>query len=115
MENHSQEIYELLIKCSENKDSRRWNRYRKDNPNLLINLSNTKLAKLQLREFNLSNINFEGSDMRNAKLLNANLKGANLTNVNLANANIMGADLRNSNQKDANFQMVKLDETTRMK
>lgn len=112
---NNQEIYELLIECSKNNDALRWNKYRQENPNILINLSETKLARMQLKEFNLSNINFEGCDMCNAKLQKANLNGANLTNVNLSNANIKGADLRNTNKTNTNFQMVKLDQNTKMK
>lgn len=113
MEYSTQEIYDLLLDCSEKKDSRRWNRFRKDNHELRINLCERSLRKAMLHEFNLSNIDFTNCDMRNAKLQNANLKGANLTQVNLANAILKGANLQNSNRTDTNFQMVKLDKNTR--
>ncbi|MGY6530572.1 MAG: pentapeptide repeat-containing protein [Cyanobacterium sp.] len=80
-----------------------WNQWRKENPDIIPNLSGIDLTKQDLRNINLSW----------AILVNANLTGVNLSNANCRNANFQGANLTetiidNSNFSKANMVNTKL-------
>ena len=108
-----------------------WNKWREENPDVLIDLKNAKLmhmnlenanlAKADLTEANLSftnfknanlvfsNLesaifyfaNFEGANFAAAHLKNAYLEDANLAGARLSGANLKNAILANSNLKNA--------------
>lgn len=108
-----------------------WNKWREENPDVLIDLKNAKLMHLNLEKANLakadlkkanlsftnfknanlafSNLesaifsfaNFEGANFSAAHLENAYLEDAKLTSARLAGANLKNAKLANSNLKNA--------------
>ena len=61
----------------------KWNKWRKENPDKISDLS----------EANLSKAHLVGANLSRANLLAANLSGANLSGANLLAANLSGADL----------------------
>ncbi len=90
-----------------------WNQWRKNHPNIKINLSNAKLPRVNLKNVHLHFANLNDVDFRLANLSNANLHDANLnnsdlhltnlSNANLSNANLFEAYLFNANLSNANL------------
>ena len=80
--------YDLLKKCSENKDVTEWNSWRKENPKEKIILAGTDLSSFELAGVNLNSANLEG-----ANLANANLREVHLFNTNMSKTNLKGANL----------------------
>ena len=74
--------YEMLRRCSDNKDMTEWNEWRKNNPGQDVLLGGAELGGAWL----------EGADMRGVDLSGADIKGAYLGNVDLSWANLQGAD-----------------------
>jgi uncharacterized protein YjbI with pentapeptide repeats len=75
-----------------------WNRWRKENPKILSDLTRAKLTKADLYGANLSGTlltkaNLFGADLSRTLLTQANLFGANLTQANLFEANLTEANL----------------------
>lgn len=71
-----------------NKGVEAWNTWRKDNPDVPV-----QLADAQLSRKDLSGINFEKADLKHANLLGANLNSAVLNNADLSEATLSEADL----------------------
>jgi hypothetical protein len=67
----------------------------------IIDLRNTALTTVNLREGNLKGGELRGADLRNANLTNANLSETCLEGANLFCADLSGADLRGANLMDA--------------
>jgi len=67
------EQYEILLRCSEKKDTTEWNEWRKQN--------------------HRKDILLEGANLKGAYLEGANLKAAHLEGADLSDANLKGADL----------------------
>lgn len=65
-----------------------FNRYRKNNPEVKINLLGANLSKLRL---NLRGVNLSHADLRSANLIGVDLSYANLEGANLQGAQIRGA------------------------
>jgi len=110
-----------------------WNEWRKNNPEIMPNLSEVKLSKenfygtnfniadlvkaeLNVSDIikansnrsipgnvNLSNINLTGSNLSGADLDDVNLSGANLNGASLSGAKLKGTNLRNSKLISANL------------
>lgn len=79
-----------------------WNKWKKENPKITIDLSNTKLNSLDLSEINLSYGNLSNTDcsntkFRNSELWSVNFSHANLKNTDFSDATILGCDFRQSN------------------
>jgi len=70
-----------------------WNKWRKKNPEIQVNL-----GEANLREAHLS-----GANLREAHLREANLSGANLSGANLYRADLIGAIALNTNFTRANL------------
>jgi hypothetical protein len=90
-----------------------WNKWREENPDVLIdlkgaklmhmNLENANLAKADLKEANLSFTNF-----KNANLVFSNLEGAIFYFANFESANFGAAHLQNAYLEDANLTGARL-------
>ncbi|MDB6122231.1 MAG: hypothetical protein JWQ71_1224 [Pedosphaera sp.] len=85
-----------------------WNEWRKEHPDVSIDLSGTslKLAKLKetnLPEVNLSEATLSGADLSGADLSGAELSAANLIGTNLSRANLLGVNLNKANLFGANL------------
>jgi len=100
-----------------------WNAWRKDNPDIIPDLSGTELrgaelrrAKLQmaiLLEANLSKTNLHEADLHRSMLWGADLQGADIRKANLQKAdlrevNLLGADMRGADLKGAKLQEAEL-------
>lgn len=85
---YNKKQYDLLKKCSKNKDVTEWNAWRKENPKEKIILAGADLSSFELTGVNLNSTNLEGSN-----LVNSNLREAQLFNANISNANLKGANL----------------------
>lgn len=90
-----------------------WNKWREDNPDVRIDLSNTKLSFADIRGANLNNANLSSANLSSANLRKANLREADLFFANLCRANLISADLnradlRKSNLISSDLRYVKL-------
>jgi uncharacterized protein YjbI with pentapeptide repeats len=113
-----------------------WNRWRKRNPDVAVNLSRSDLAAIDLRSADLrsavlveadlcgaklSNVNLCRADLEGAKLTGADLSGAAVRNVNLrqarcdntvlASANLTGSELRKASFRNADLRNASLSNT----
>jgi len=90
-----------------------WNKWREENPDVLIdlnraklmhmNLENANLVKADLKEANLAFTNF-----KNANLVFSNLESAIFSFSNFEGANFSGAQLENAYLEDANLSRARL-------
>jgi hypothetical protein len=91
----------------------KWNQWRKDNPDIEIDLMGVSLSKLDLDKANLSraHLNFanlsraklSGAQLINADLMRADLSRAHLDFADLSGADLMRAQLINTNLTDADL------------
>jgi uncharacterized protein YjbI with pentapeptide repeats len=95
-------ILERLLQAAQ-ENIELWNEWRKNNPDLKIDLSDADLSGANLSDADLSD-----SNLTNAKLLYANLTCANLSNGNLSNANLTGANLNGANLIKADLSNANL-------
>ena len=82
-----------------------FNKWRKENPKIRVNLI---LAKL--RGADLSYANLRGANLRGADLSGADLSEANLSEANLSHAILRGSNLRGANLSYAYLMLAKLTE-----
>ncbi|MHC4586394.1 MAG: pentapeptide repeat-containing protein [Planctomycetota bacterium] len=85
----NQEQYEMLLRCSEKKDTTEWNEWRKQN--------------------NRKDILLKGASLKGACLDRVNLKGANLEGANLSDAYLKGADLSTAHLEGAHLRHAHLE------
>jgi uncharacterized protein YjbI with pentapeptide repeats len=95
-----------LAKLEEGVDA--WNKWRKDNPDIRPDLSNTNLSKVNLSGVNLSMADLIKANLSRAKLSGADMSGADMRGTDLSQADLRGSDLRNANMRGANTSMAKL-------
>jgi len=88
-----------------------WNKWRIENPNIEINLSNADLLSANLLAFNFRDANLIGSSLVGTNLYKTNLRGANLKKANLSNANIIGTYLFNANLNNTKLSNAKIRNT----
>ncbi|WP_245153457.1 pentapeptide repeat-containing protein [Chlorobaculum sp. 24CR] len=80
----------------------KWNKIRKQEPEMAVNLkeaplANRVLAYADLHAADLEKASFKRADLDQADLRNANLRGADLRSANLQRADFRQADLRGAN------------------
>jgi uncharacterized protein YjbI with pentapeptide repeats len=80
-----------------------WNEWRKENPDVSPDLSQTHLGALSLAGANLSGANLSNSDLGGSDLRGANLTGASLNGSHFDGANLSGANLIGANLNEVNF------------
>ncbi len=105
-----------------------WNEWRRNSPNVKIDLSGLYLPRAYLDEIDLDEANLQramldevelnsaylsGADLRRASLYNANchvaiFRGSNLSNANLFKANFQGAVLDDANLSNTGLESVNL-------
>lgn len=95
-----------------------WNQWRKQNPEIVPNLSDADLSHAFLSDADLSDANLSGADLRGkdlrgaylirAYLRYANLSGADLRYANLSGANLIGADLKRATLIGANLSTASI-------
>ena len=74
-----------------------WNKWRKENPEISMDLSHADLGDFVLNQANFKRANLEGVFLTGADLRRANLEGANLSRTNLSLAYFMYTNLINAN------------------
>ncbi len=100
------EQYEILLRCSEKKDTTEWNQWRKQNPRKDIFLEGARL-----KGAHLENVNLKGAHLEGADLSDAYLKGAELSNCHLEGAHLRHAHLQGSYLYHAHLEGAYLYET----
>jgi len=85
-----------------------WNKWRRQNPDVEIDLSNLELTGINHRHINLSGARLwfaklKDADLRSANLENADLRFAKLVKVDLTYAKLKGANFEAANIKKVNF------------
>jgi uncharacterized protein YjbI with pentapeptide repeats len=93
--------YEILKRCSENKDIKEWNKYLKDNPKRRVFLEGAKLREAYLNGADLCGAHLDGAELNGAHLNGAKLIGAHLNGANLNLAHLNGANLTEAHLNDA--------------
>ncbi len=112
----SQEQYDMLKRCSDEKDMTEWNEWRKKHPGDEILLQKAYLVGAHLEGASLGEAHLEGAVLGEAHLEGASLGGAHLENANLFQAHLENADfflahLENANLFQAHLENAKLWET----
>jgi hypothetical protein len=90
-----------------------WNQWRKDNPDMIIdlslaNFSGADLTGIDLNGANLSGIALNGADLIHADLSTTTLVRASLILADLSSANLNGADMRGSDLSGADLDRADL-------
>lgn len=83
-----------------------WNKWRKNNPNIIPDLSGSHLNRTCLIEIDFSEINLSGSDLSFSYLIDAKMVRANLYQTDLATTDLRGADLEGANLREADLTLV---------
>ncbi len=86
-----------------------WNKWRKENPKVEIDLREAKLSRVNLSGFNLSRANLGHAHLFNADLTRSKLNGAILTKADLRVANLSSANLRGAYLIETNLASANLD------
>ena len=87
-----------------------WNKWRKNNPGLIPDLTQARLVKADLTKANLSHAHLLWANLFGANLTKANLQGANLTGADLLWADLFGANLFDANLFEARLLWADLTE-----
>ncbi len=74
-----------------------WNKWRRENPELEIDLSDASLRETDLSNVNLSDANLHSADLWKTDLRRANLRKATLWSTDLVEADLIEADLAEAN------------------
>ena len=92
-----------------------WNAWRKDHPDVQIDLSGADLRGAVLRAVNLRGANLHAVNLHRANLRGkADLSGANLSEANVRIVDFSGADLRGASLRGADLRWANLSHTTIM-
>ena len=89
--------------------SKLWNQWRKQNPEVKIDLDGAALYKANLRgvklmDASLKNADLGGTNLSKADLSRADIRWANISEANLRNAILCGAKLVGSNLSETHFE-----------
>lgn len=76
-----------------------WNKWRKKNPEVIPDLNNADLGRVNLR-----GANFRQTDLRGADLRGANLRGCNLEEAGFTEANLCGVDFSEAELNGASIE-----------
>jgi uncharacterized protein YjbI with pentapeptide repeats len=85
-----------------------WNNWRKQHPEVQLNLGDVNLRKTYLRIANLAGVDLSGADLSEADLSEADLSRANLLGAKLSGANLYGANLSVTNLGVTNLSKANL-------
>jgi hypothetical protein len=107
----NREQYDILKRCSQQKNIMEWNSYRADHPEIGISLQNADLRRACLEGVKLNGADLEGARLEGADLFAADLKKADLSRANLEKANLWGATLCQANLDGASLVSANLENT----
>lgn len=86
----------------------RWNQWRQDHPDEVIDLRGANLNRTDLHGVNLSNADLGGAILSLAHLADADLRNVELGGANLSDALLSGANLSSASIRDANLRRAHL-------
>ncbi|HHE32009.1 MAG TPA: pentapeptide repeat-containing protein [Chlorobaculum parvum] len=89
----------------------KWNRMRKEQPNLKVILREAPLSSRVLAYADLHEADLEKASFKRTDLDEANFRGANLRNADLRSANLEEADFREADLRGANLWLANTSET----
>jgi uncharacterized protein YjbI with pentapeptide repeats len=102
---------QVLKACLRDRDRNAWNRWRRQNPGVVVDLRGAVLAGAVLARWNLAGAVLDGADLMRADLRGADLRGASLRRARLVlaalcNAKAGDADFRGANCRQAHFEQA---------
>ncbi|MHC4559840.1 MAG: pentapeptide repeat-containing protein [Planctomycetota bacterium] len=97
----SREQYEMLLRCSEKKDTTEWNQWRKHNDRNDILLNGARLKGAYLEGANLKGAHLEGADLSDAYLKGVDLSTAHLEGAHLRRTHLEGSYLYHTHLEGA--------------
>lgn len=89
-------------------DIRRFNLWREEHPEVVLDFSGATLAGKSIRERNLSGCNFRRTNLRGANGVNATFIGADFREAEAACSNFEGADFSGADLRGADFHGARL-------
>ncbi len=87
-----------------------WNKWREENPDMMVDLSNADLSGANLDRVDLSAVDPFPVDSRKVNLSRANLSGTNLSHANLSGADLRKANLTGADLTETIFNYADLSE-----
>ena len=87
-----------------------FDKFRKENPDVEIDLSGADLEDANLYRVNLEDAHLEGTNLHSANFCRANLSGAGLNGADLTNAFLLGACLNGASLCNADLEGANLSE-----
>jgi uncharacterized protein YjbI with pentapeptide repeats len=85
-----------------------WNRFRNENPHLIIDLSKADLITTDLSDAYLSRLNLTGANFSRLNLTGANFSRAELFDVDFSEADLSGVNFSETELYDVNFSRANL-------
>jgi uncharacterized protein YjbI with pentapeptide repeats len=95
------EQYEMLLRCSQKKDTIEWNQWRKQNPRKDIFLNGARLKGAHLEDANLKAAHLEGADLSDSYMKGADLSTAHLEGAHLRHTHLQGSYLYHAHLEGA--------------
>ncbi|NER98971.1 MAG: pentapeptide repeat-containing protein [Symploca sp. SIO1B1] len=91
-----------------NKGIQVWNQWRRENPDIIPDLTKANLSGVDLRKADFRRANLSFADLRKAKLSRAKFSGTRFSSANLSKVDLSNANLSRSELKFANFSSSNL-------
>ena len=88
----------------------KWNQWRREHTNIILDLSNARLSNARLSNANLCEVNLNNANLSFADLSNTDLSFADLSNANLFGADLSFADLYRARLSNTNLIGTNLSE-----
>ena len=102
-------LAKLKQSVAQNNRCQSWNQWRKQNPEMQVDLSRSDLSKLNLDSANLFDANLAEAKLEQTTLVEAYMRGANLTRAKLNQAVLTRAFLARTHLNLVDFQNADLD------
>ncbi|PZV28140.1 MAG: hypothetical protein DCF12_01060 [Snowella sp.] len=87
---------------------KKWNQWREENPEVVIDLNEANFNEANLFKANLSGADLIAAKLIRVNLVETNLSGADLSVAHLVKANLIGANLNGANLNGANLSAADL-------
>lgn len=92
--------------CLRDRDRNAWNRWRRDNRNVVPDLRGVVLPGEDFVQWNFAGARLDGADLMGATFVNADLRGASLRNAKLMRADFSHAKASEADFSDANCRQA---------
>lgn len=107
------QLYEMIIRCSDARNMDKWNTWRESHPNAdidleAVDLKGKYLKGANLRKANLYNAKLNSAMLQGANFIEADLEEANLEQARLRKAKLHKVKLSNARLQGANFKQAEL-------